>query len=362
MYRKLDGYIIRKFLGTFFATIALIVIIIIVFDISEKIGVFVEKSVPLKGIITEYYVNFIPFLVNMFSFLFIFISVIYFTSRMAQNSEIIAILSSGINFSRFLVPYIISAVLIGVFNLYLANFLIPDMTKDRLAFERTYMRKHHLYSGSDIHMRYDDSTYFYVASFHQSNQSGTRFCRETIKDRQLIDKFNAATIRYDSARNIWIATDYVKRTLLPADEGEIVETGPYIEIHLPLKPLDFAKDYLKVEEMNYRELNQIIAQERMRGSSYVKFFEFERWQRFMQPFAAVILTLIGVSLSIRKSRKGGMGLNLAAGITLAFTFILFMQFSKVFATVGNFPVWLAAWMPLILYGLIAAYLLKKAPK
>ena len=357
---KLDGYIIRKFLGTFFATIALIVIIIIVFDISEKIGVFVEKNVPLKGIIVHYYLNFIPFLVNMFSFLFIFISVIFFTSRLAQNSEIIAMLSSGINFSRFLVPYIVSAVIIGVFNLYLANFLIPDMTKDRLTFERTYMRQRYINSGSDIHLRYDDSTYFYVATFHQANQSGSKFCMETIKDRQLIDKFNAATIRYDSANSRWIATDYVKRTLLPV--GENVETGPYIELDLPLKPLDFAKDYLKVEEMNFRELNQYIAQERMRGSNRAKFFEYERWQRFMQPFAAVILTLIGVSLSIRQSRRGGMGLNLAIGITLAFTFILFMQFAKVFATMGNFPVWLAAWLPLILYSLIAAYLLKKAPK
>lgn len=360
MNRKLDGYIIRKFLGTFFATIALIVIIIIVFDISEKIGVFVEKNVPIKGIIVHYYLNFIPFLVNMFSFLFIFISVIFFTSRMAQNSEIIAILSSGIKFSRFLVPFIVSAVLIGLLNLYLANFLIPDMTKDRLAFERVYMRQRYINSGTDIHLRYDDSTYFYVASFHQNNQSGSKFCMETIKDRQLIDKFNAATIRYDSANDKWIATNYVKRTLLPV--GENVETGPYIELDLPLKPLDFAKDYLKVEEMNFKELNHYIAQEKMRGSTRAKFFEYERWQRFMQPFAAVILTLIGIALSIRKSRKGGMGFNLAAGITLAFTFILFMQFAKVFATLGNFPVWLAAWMPLILYGLIAAYLLKKAPK
>lgn len=360
MNRKLDGYIIRKFLGTFFATIALIVIIIIVFDISEKIGTFVEKNVPLNGIIVHYYLNFIPFLVNMFSFLFIFISVIFFTSRMAQNSEIIAILSSGVNFSRFLVPYVVSALLIGVLNLYLANFLIPDMTKDRLAFERVYMRQRYINSGTDIHLRYDDSTYFYVATFHQANQSGSKFCMETIKDRQLIDKFNAATVRYDSTRNLWVATDYVKRTLLPV--GENVETGPYIELELPLKPLDFAKDYVKVEEMDFKELNRFIAQERMRGSSRVKFFEYERWQRFMQPFAAVILTLIGVSLSVRKSRKGGMGLNLAIGITLAFTFILFMQFSKVFATIGNFPVWLAAWLPLIIYSLIAAYLLKKAPK
>lgn len=360
MNRKLDGYIIRKFLGTFFATIALIVIIIIVFDISEKIGVFVEKNVPLSGIVVHYYLNFIPFLVNMFSFLFIFISVIFFTSRMAQNSEIIAILSSGVNFARFLVPFIVSAVLIGLFNLYLVNFLIPDMTKDRLAFERVYMRQRYINSGTDIHLRYDDSTYFYVATFHQANQSGSKFCMETIKDRQLIDKFNATTIRYDSTNAKWIATDYVKRTLLPV--GENVETGPYIELELPLKPLDFAKDYLKVEEMNFKELNQYIAQEKMRGSTQAKFFEYERWQRFMQPFAAVILTLIGVSLSVRKSRKGGMGFNLAVGITLAFTFILFMQFAKVFATVGNMPVWLAAWTPLIIYGLIAAYLLKKAPK
>ncbi len=360
MNYKLDGYIIRKFLGTFFATIALIVVIIIVFDISEKIGTFVEKNVPVKGIIFHYYLNFVPFLVNMFSFLFIFISVIFFTSRMAQNSEIIAILGSGINFKRLLVPYIVSAVIIGLFNLYLANFLIPNMTKDRLAFERAYMRQEYINSGSDIHLRYDDSTYYYVSSFHQANQSGSKFSYEIIKDRQLIEKFSANTVRFDSALNKWVTTDYVKRRLLP--EGETVCTGSYLEIDLPIRPLDFAKDYIKVEEMSFKELNRFIAQERMRGSNQAKFFEYERWQRFMQPFAAVVLTLIGVSLSIHERRKGGMGRNLAIGITLAFTFILFMQFAKVFATVGNFPVWLAAWTPVIIYGLIGAYLLKKAPK
>lgn len=361
MNHKIDGYIIRKFLGTFIYAIFLIVIVIIVFDISEKLGTFVERDVPIKGIIFRYYLNFLPFLVNMFSFLFIFISVIFFTSRLAQNSEITAMLSSGIKFSRLLVPYMISAVIIGVVNLLMANFLIPNLNKDRLSFERTYMRNQYINTKTDIHLRFNDSTFFYVESFNQSSQSGTRFTMETIKGEQMISKFSAASIRYDSAKSVWKAMDYVKRTL--KTEGENVEKGEYAELNLPLIPLDFAKDYLKVEEMNFKELNSFIKQEHVRGSSRVKFFEYERWQRFLHPFASIILTLIGVSLSLQTNgRKGGLGKNLAIGIFLAFSFILFMQFSKVFATMGSFPVWLAAWIPLVIFGLIAAYLLRRTPK
>ncbi|MEG1497902.1 MAG: LptF/LptG family permease [Bacteroidales bacterium] len=357
--QKLDWYIIKKFLGTFFASIGLIITIVVVFDISEKLGVFLEREVPVKAIIFDYYINFIPYFINMFSFLFIFISVIFFTSRLAQNTEIIPILSSGISFYRLMVPYIVSALFIGLLNTYLANFLIPDVNKDRIKFERKYIRSSYVNSNLNIHLQYDKNTYFYVESFDNHTNSGYRFTKEKIVNNRLLEKLTADNIRFDSAKNKWILVNYVQRKL--GEKGEKIEKGNFLEMQLPLKPLDFAKDYVKVEEMNFFELNKIIQQESLRGSNQVKFYKYERLQRFTHPLAAVILTLIGLSLSSKKTRSG-MGTNLAIGITLAFTFILFMQMSKVFATFGNFPIWLAALMPIILYSFIAAYLMKVAPK
>lgn len=355
--KKIDKYISIKFLSSFFVSIALIVVIIVVFDISEKIGIFVENQVPIKGIVRHYYLNFIPFLVNMFSFLFIFISVIYFTSRMAQNTEITAILSSGISYRRFLLPYIVCAFLIGCLNSALANFLIPHLTKDRVAFERQYMKKEYINSDSDIHIKFNDSTYFYLESFHHSAQIGRRFTEENFSGMQMKRKFSASTIRYDKSTNSWVAIDYVERIL--KEDGEIVQSGPSKQIELPIGSMDFSQDFVKVEEMNFRELNEYIAQEKTRGSSRVSFLEFERWQRFLHPLAAIVLTLIGVALSAITYTRKGLGLNLALGITLAFVFIVFMQFSKVFATVGGFPMWLAALLPILIFSAVAFLLLRK---
>ncbi|MEG1909934.1 MAG: LptF/LptG family permease, partial [Bacteroidales bacterium] len=182
MLRKLDAYIIRKFLGTFFASIALIIIIVVVFDVSEKIGDFIDKKVPLSAIIFDYYLNFIPYFVNMFSALFIFISVIFFTSRMAANTEIVSILSSGISFYRLMLPYIGCALLIGVLNLYLANYLIPTVNKHRLDFETKYIRRQYVNQNLNIHLRYDKNSYFYVESFDNTTNLGYRFTYENINE------------------------------------------------------------------------------------------------------------------------------------------------------------------------------------
>ncbi|MDE6494591.1 MAG: LptF/LptG family permease [Bacteroidales bacterium] len=356
---KIDWYIIKKFLGSFFAAIALIIIIVVIFDISEKLDNFLEKDVPLHAIIWDYYVNFIPYFVNMFSSLFIFIAVIFFTSRLAQNTEIVPILSSGISFYRLMVPYILCALLIGSLNLVLANFVIPDVNKDRIAFERLYIKKSYQNANTNIHLQFDSNTYYYVESFDNRADVGYRFSFEKIEGNRLLEKLNARNIRFDSAKNVWILNDYVSRVLLA--DGEQVERGRRKEIDLPVRPLDFAADYVKVDEQNYHQLNQLIKKEKLRGSSLVVYYRYERLQRFLHPLSAVILTLIGLSLSSHKTRRG-MGRNLAAGIALAFTFILFMQISKVFATSGTMPVWTAALLPVFIYGVIAAYLVRIAPK
>ena len=357
--RKLDWYIIKKFLGSFFLSIALIIVIVVVFDISEKLGHFLEKDAPLKAIIFDYYVNFIPYFVNMFSSLFIFISVIFFTSRLAQNTEIVPMLSSGISFYRLMVPYILCAVFIGLLNLLLANFVIPDVNKERIAFERVYVKKPYQNSNTNIHIQFDSNTYYYVESFDLRSNVGYRFTREVIENNRLQEKLSAQNIRYDSAKNIWKLVSYVDRKLEP--DSEIVAKGNYIEMELPVRPLDFAADYTKVDEQNFKELNALIDKEELRGSSLVVYYRYERIQRFLHPLTAVMLTLIGLVLSSQKSRRR-IGKNLAIGIALAFTFILFLQMAKVFATSGAMPVWLAAMTPIIIYGLIAAFLIKIAPK
>lgn len=357
--RKIDGYIIKKFLGSFFASIALIIIIVVVFDISEKLDKFLEKDVSLHAIVWDYYVNFIPYFVNMFSSLFLFIAVIFFTSRLAQNTEIVPILGSGISFYRLMVPYIFCALLIGTLNLVLANFVIPDVNKSRVAFERLYIKHPYQNSNTNIHIQFDSTTYYYVESFDNQADVGYRFTREKIENNRMLEKLSARNIRFDSAKDLWILNDYVDRVL--QDDGEQVERGRRKELAMPVRPLDFAADYVKVDEQNYHELNQLIKKEKLRGSNRVVYYRYERLQRFLHPLSAVILTLIGLALSSNKTRRG-MGKNLATGIALAFTFILFMQMSKVFAVSGTMPVWLAALLPIFIYGIIAAYLIRIAPK
>ena len=357
--RKLDWYIIKKFLGSFFLSIALIIVIVVVFDISEKLGHFLEKDAPLKAIVFDYYVNFIPYFVNMFSSLFIFISVIFFTSRLAQNTEIVPMLSSGISFYRLMVPYILCAVFIGILNLLLANFVIPDVNKERIAFERTYVKKPYQSTNTNIHIQFDSNTYYYVESFDLRSNVGYRFTREVIENNRLQEKLSSQNIRYDSTKNMWKLVSYVDRKL--EADSEIVAKGNYKEMELPIRPLDFAADYTKVDEQNFKELNELMEKENLRGRCLVVYYRYERIQRFLHPLTAVILTLIGLALSSHKTRQG-IGKNLAIGIALAFTFILFLQMAKVFATSGSMPVWMAAMTPIIIYGLIAAYLIKIAPK
>jgi lipopolysaccharide export system permease protein len=357
--KKLDIYIIRKFLGTFFAAILLIILIVIVFDISEKIGTFIDNDVPLKAIIVNYYFNFLPYFVNMFSALFLFVAVIFFTSRMAQNTEFVAMLNAGVSYYRIMMPYIVCALFIGLINLSLVNFVIPNVNKKRVEFERAYLKKKIAYSDRDYHIQYDSTTFYYMESFDVRSHVGAKFSRETIKNNTLLEKITATSIRYDSAGQMWVLSDYVKRELV--NGGEKIETQPIAKIDFPVRPEDFIKDYVSMDEMNFKELNTFISQEKLRGSNRIKFYEYERNNRLTAPFASVILALIGLSLSSNKTR-GGIGKNLATGIALAFIFILFLQFSKVFATVGGFPVWLAAWVPVITYGFIATYLIAKAPK
>ena len=360
MLKKIDIYIIKKFLGTFFFTLLLIICVVIVFDISEKLEDFIEREAPLKAIAFDYYMNFIPYFANMFSPLFIFISVIFFTSKMASNSEIVAILSGGVSFSRMLRPYMICALVLASLSFYLNNFLIPDANKKRLAFEEVYYRNKLRNFSQDIHMKIDDRTFIYMSNFVIDLNLGNNFSIERFDEQGDLEyKLLSDNVKWDTTTNQWSITNYVERRI--DGLNETITKGVRKDTTINLRPEEFKRRNSFVLTMDYFELNDFIAEQKNKGSQQVVNYELEKHQRGAYPFATFILTIIGVSLSSRKVR-GGIGLHIGLGLLISFSYILFMQVSSTFAINSGFPAIIAVWIPNFLYGILALYLLKKAPK
>ncbi len=359
MIKKIDLYIIRKFLGTFVFAITLIILIVIVFDLSEKIDDFIEKQAPLNEILFVYYVNFIPYFINLFSPLFIFIAVIFFTSRLAFNTELIAILSSGISFWRILVPYLVSAVILALFSIYLSNVLIPRANEKRLDFENTYVRSPSSFRDRNIHMQIRPGEFIYMQSYNDRTNIGRRFTFEKIKDGELYYKLSSNTVLWDTINNHWQIRNYYVREIDGLEEN--LSFGNRKDTVLNFSPSIFIHNLRDIETLNFRELQDQIDQERLKGSEYIKFYLVEKHRRIAFPFSTLVLTIIGLALSSRKVR-GGIGLHLGVGLSLSFAFILFMQVSTTFATNGNLAPSISAWIPNIVFGLLGIYLLKKTPK
>jgi len=356
----LDVYIIRKFLGTFFLSIILILSIVVIFDLSEKIDDFIESGAGMHEIIFDYYLNFIPYFGVLFSSLFAFIAVIYFTSRMAYNTEIIAILNSGMSFRRFLVPYIISASLIASVTFYLSDQVIPDANKIKLDFEEQYVRKRPVkFKTKDFHRQIEPGVYIYLGTYSNVSKQGYNFTIEKFEDGELVSKMFADQIRWDTAVDKWQARRYYIRTI----DGlvETLEEGKVIDTTLAIHPDDFKRRLSIVETMSLKELDDFIDQQIMQGETNVKVYQIERQNRIAFPFSMFILTLIGVAVSSRKMR-GGIGLQIAIGVVISFSFILFQQFSKQFAIGGMLPVMAAVWLPNIFFLVIAFFLFRMAPK
>lgn len=358
----LDRYIARKFIGTFFVALILIIGIVIIFDISEKIDDFVENEAPLKAIILDYYANFIPYFMNMFSPLFVFLTVIFFTSKLAGNSEIIAILAGGVSFKRLMVPYMFSAAVIALFSLTLNLLIIPQANKERIAFETQYIKgKKYHNSGRNIHYQIAPGEFVYVESFSTWNNTAFRFTLESIENNRLKSKVSAETAAWDSTKGCWNLRKYFIRKYDETMNDYIVKSGKSMDTTIALTIDDFYRRENTVEMLSYSELNELIRVQRMRGDKNVQYSLIEKHQRFSLPFSAFILTIMGVSLSSKK-RRGGIGLNLGVGIALSFSYILFMRFSEMFVVTDTLPPALAIWLPNILYTFIAIFLYKIAPK
>ena len=356
---RLDWYIIKKVLSSFLVSILLIDLIIIIMDLSFKLDDFIDKHAPVKGLIFDYYLNLAPYFTNKFGHLFFFISIVFVTSRLTARSEIVSVLAAGISFQRLLRPFIVSAVFVGIIMLYLSNFLIPQLNVTRYEFERIYYRNRYVNVQDNIHVQNAADKQAYIKTYDAENGVGYLFTQEVFKGNELVEKITAQSVKYDSMTKDWVLFDYTIRTVNAKNES--LQRGSSMRLDLGLTPLDFNMKLFKVDVLDFFQLNKTIERETMKGSSKVPELLIEKYQRLFNPFAYIILTIIGVTLSCKKKR-GGMGANLALAIGLAFVLILMMKVMIASATNGNLSPVLGVSIPLIIFSVVAFILIKKAPK
>lgn len=358
---RLDRYIISKFIGTYIYSIILIISIAIVFDINENLSKFTTLGAPLKAIVFDYYANFVPYFSNLFSPLFVFIAVIFFTSKLAGNSEIIAMLAAGVSFKRLMRPYLLSAALIALVNYYLGSYVIPHGTIVRQDFEAKYKNNKKITSASNVQLMVGPGVIAYIQQYDNNTKSGYGFSLDKFEKKKLVSHMTASTIRYDSIsedRFHWKAQNYKIRTLRGLREE--IKSGAVIDTIIHMEPMDLVYSDGQQETLTSDELRQYISKQIERGSTNVVQYEVEYHKRIATSFASFILTVIGVSLSSRK-RKGGMGVYLGIGLALSFSYILLQTISSTFAINADTPPMLAAWIPNIIYIFIAYFCYRQAP-
>lgn len=355
---RLDWYIIRKFLGTFFFSIVLILSIAIVFDLTEKLDNFFEHQVPLREIIVDYYIPFIPYYMNMFSSLFIFISVIFFTSKLAGNSEIIAMQAAGMSYHRLMVPYAFSAVVLFVLNFVMSGWVIPQSSSRMLDFTDKYIERFTKENARNIQMEVEPGTILYIESFQRRSKIGYRCSVEYFEGKQLVSRVTADRIYYDSLQ-YWHLDQYTKRTF--NDMVETLEGGNRLDIEMPIYPEELFITAQEAQQMTNPELREYMDRQRQRGAGNVKAFEVEYHKRWASPLGAFIMTLLGVTLSSRKVR-GGMGKNLGVGIVLTAIYILFSTVSTTFSVKNVMSPFMAAWLPNLVFLAISIPLYIRASK
>ncbi|ALL08913.1 permease [Pedobacter sp. PACM 27299] len=357
----IDWYIISKYLGTFIYTLTLFVIIIVIFDLSEKLDDFLGNNLTFWQVVSLYYAGSIPFYVNMLSPLINFIAVIFFTAKMADQTEIVPILSGGVSFNRFLLPYFISAFIIFAVNLGSNLYILPYTNQIKNNFENNFIKKNDPSSKTDIHMKLDAKTYIYMKSFDNKTKIGSQFTLDNFKGDILTKKIVADEIKWDSLKRSWKLTNYTVRNIDGLKETMVNGSTVPKDTVLDMRPDDFSAYDNIYENLSNKDLSEKIKKEEIRGSGIMNDLLFERYKRYLQPLSAFVLTLIGVALSSRKVR-GGVGLPLGIGIILSFGYIVLNQFAKMFSLKGGISPLFAVLLPTIFFGLLGYYLLRKAPK
>ena len=352
--KQLDLYIIRKFLGTYFFAILLILAIIVMFDVNEKMDKFLQA--PLKATIFDYYVNYLPYMANQFSPLFTFIAVIFFTSTLAGNSEIIAILSRGVSFRRLLVPYMVSALVIAVFTFTLDAFIIPPANVKRIDYQNKYIKNKAVDYGSNIQLQVVPGEIAYMSRFDNRSKTAYNFSLEKFDGKVLRSRLTASSAVYDTLYR-WTVRDYMIRDFKGMKEE--IRQGGRLDTVVPIEPRDFLIAQNDHEKMTTPDLYNYINRQKMRGVANIKGFEIELHRRFAMTAAAFILTLIGMSLSSKKV-KGGMGINIGIGLVLSFSYILFSTVTSTFAISGYTTPFIAMWIPNVVYLIIGIFLYRRA--
>ena len=362
LFGRLDWYIIRKFIGTYIFSIVLIISIVLVFDFNENLSKFTKYHAPWRAIVFDYYANFIPYNSNLFSPLFVFIAVIFFTSKLAGNSEIIAMLSSGVSFRRLMRPYMISCVLIASVTFYLNSFVIPHGTVIRQNFESLYRNSKKNTSAENVQLQVGKGTVAYIQHYDDRYKRGYGFSLDKFEGKKLVSHMTAMEIQYDTiadAKYHWKATNWKTRTLVGLRER--IVTGDVKDTVILMEPTDLVYSKGQQETFTSPELLDYISKQTSRGSGNVVQYEVEFHKRIAMSFSSFILTIIGLSLSARK-RKGGMGLYLGIGLGLSFGYIMLQTVSSTFAINAGTPPVLAAWIPNLIFAFIAYFCYRHAPR
>lgn len=357
----LDWYIIRKFIGTYIYAILLIISIAIVFDFNENLSKFTQYHAPWRAIVFDYYANFIPYYSNLFSPLFVFIAVIFFTSKLAGNSEIIAMLAAGVSIRRLMRPYMISCVLIAGLTFYLNSFVIPHGTVIRQNFESLYRNSKKNTSAENVQLYVAKNTTAYIQHYDNQYKRGYGFSLVKIKDKKIVSHMTAMEIQYDTVADTkfhWRLSNWKMRTLKGLKEH--IQSGASKDTVLLMEPTDLVYSKGQQETFTSPELLDYISKQTSRGSGNVVQYEVEFHKRIAMSFSSFILTIIGLSLSSRK-RKGGMGLYLGLGLALSFSYIMLQTVSSTFAIQADTPPLLAAWIPNIIFAVIAYFCYRHAP-
>lgn len=360
--KTLDWYIIKKFLTTYFFAIALIISISIVFDVNENLSKFTEYHAPLKAIVFDYYLNFIPYFSNLFSPLFVFIAVIFFTSKMAGNSEIISILAAGVSFKRMMRPYMISAALISLLTFYLGSYVIPKGTVIKQNFETLYKNKKRNNAAENVQLQVGKGVIAYIQHYDNNIKRGYGFSLDKFENKKLVNHMTASEIQYDTISNSkfhWNVTSWRIRDLKGLKEK--ITSGSSKDTLILMEPTDLVFSKGQQETFTSPQLRDYINRQIDRGSTNVVQYEVEYHKRIASSFASFILTTIGVSLSSRK-RKGGMGLYLGIGLALSFGYIMLQTVSATFAINAGTPAMLAAWIPNIIFAVVAWFCYRQAPR